>query len=315
MTDIPLVLAFCSYRRATRLPALVAALRAQTCPVPFRILAVNNASPDDTAQVLETLQREPGAPLEVVCEKSPGIVPARNRALANAADCTVLAFLDDDELPQAGWAAAAWDAITREGADCAGGRIELDFTRQARPPWLGDDLLGFLAAIDHGPEAFWITSEATPLWTSNIAYRMELLQAAGLKFDARYNRQGASASGAGGGEDVVMLRSLLAREARIRYRPDMGVIHDVEASRLRRRWFLRLHYHAGVRKGLHELACTPPLLAGAPRYLYTQCLRQMQRTLSLAVRNDPATLRQAMNLTHAFGLIRGCRARDVRRLS
>jgi hypothetical protein len=147
------------------------------------------------------------------------------------------------------------------------------------------------------------------VWTSNIAYRVDYLRTGALRFDHRYNRQGASALSAGGGEDVVMLRALLARQARIRYRPDMIVDHDVEPKRLRRRWFLRLHFQAGVRKGIHELELNPPLLAGVPRYLFVQLIRQWTRAIGLALRGAPGALRQAMTAAHALGLIKGCRMR------
>ena len=106
-----LTVAFCTFKRANRLGQLVSALRAQSCPVPFDILAVNNNSPDDTLDVLERLQARPGAPLRVVTEHAPGIVPARNRALSESLDRDILAFIDDDELPRPGFLDAAYDAI------------------------------------------------------------------------------------------------------------------------------------------------------------------------------------------------------------
>ena len=133
-----LIVAFCTYKRADRLEKLVAELRAQSCPVPFEILAVNNNSPDDTLDVLSQLQRQSGAPLRVVTEMAAGIVPARNRALTEALDRDILVFIDDDELPQPGLLDAAYDAIVNEGAECAGGRVEMDFTTTPRPAWLGD---------------------------------------------------------------------------------------------------------------------------------------------------------------------------------
>jgi glycosyltransferase involved in cell wall biosynthesis len=302
---LPLTVAFCTFKRADRLPRLVQALRAQVCPVPFEILAVNNNSPDNTLEVLAGLQNQSGAPLRVVTEMSPGIVPARNRALTEAQLSDHLVFIDDDELPHSGLINAAYDALANEGADCAGGRVVIDFSTHPRPDWLGDDLLGFLAAIDHGAEAFWIQSEDTPIWTSNIAYRMSYLREHGLRFDARYNREGASAGGYGGGEDVVMLRNLIRLEAKIRYRPDMTVDHGVESWRLRRRYFLQLHYMAGVRKGLHELPIYPKKSFPVPPFLMVQAWRQSQKALAMAVLRRPGALRQGMNASHAFGLIRG----------
>jgi len=304
-----LTFAFCTFNRATRLERLVAAMRAQKCPAPFEILVVNNNSQDNTLEVLKSLQRQSGAPIRIITESAPGIVPARNRALAEAQSSDYLVFIDDDELPHPGLLSAAYEALSSEGADCAGGRVNIDFAPHGRPNWLGDDLLGFLAAIDHGERAFWIKSEATPVWTSNIAYRMSYLREHGLQFDARYNRKGSSASGAGGGEDVVMLRRLLGLGAKIRYRPDMAVDHGVEPWRLTRRYFLRLHYLAGVRKGLHEFPDYERKLFGVPPFLIGQVLRQGIRALLMATLRRKGALRQGMNATHALGLIDGVRER------
>jgi glycosyltransferase involved in cell wall biosynthesis len=308
-TSPAITVAFCTYKRADRLDRLVAALRAQSCPVPFDILAVNNNSPDDTLAVLAALQNQPGAPLRVVTETAPGIVPARNRALAEAQHSDYLVFIDDDELPHPGLLDAAYDALAHEGADCAGGRVIIDFAPHEQPKWLGDDLMGFLAAIDHGKQAFWITSAATPVWTSNIAYRMAYLREHDLRFDARYNRQGASASGSGGGEDMVMLRRLLDLGAKIRYRPDMAVDHGVEPWRLAPRYFLRLHYLAGVRAGQNELPDYPRKLFGVPPFLVRQCFNHALKTLGLFLSGKPGLVRQAMNTTHALGSLQGYRKR------
>ena len=307
-----LSVAFCTYNRAPRLPALVYALRQLNCPVPFEILAVNNNSQDNTLEVLDTLQRQPGPPLRYVTETTPGIVPARNRALTEARDSEYLVFIDDDELPHPGLIDAAYDALAHEGADCAGGRVYINFAPHGRPTWLGDDLIGFLAAIDYGDYAFWVQTEATPLWTSNIAYRMSYLRKHALCFDNRYNRQGTSASVTGGGEDVVMLRRLLDLGAKIQYRPDMIVDHGIEPSRLNQRYFLRLHYLAGVRKGLHELPDYPHKLFGIPPFLIRQALQSSCKAIWMTAIRSNSALRQGMNATHAFGLIRGFLKRQTK---
>ena len=128
-----LTFAFCTYNRASRLERLIAEMRAQDCPIPFEILAVNNNSIDRTLPVLESLARLPGAPLRFVTETRQGIVPARNRALEESLDSDILVFIDDDELPRPGLLRAACDAILTEGAECAGGKVEVDFTGLERP--------------------------------------------------------------------------------------------------------------------------------------------------------------------------------------
>lgn len=305
MTTLTVV--FCTFKRANRLNRLVTALRAQSCPVPFDILAVNNNSPDDTLAVLDALQKQPGAALRVVTETAPGIVPARNRALDESLDRDILVFIDDDELPHPGFLAAAYDAIVNEGAQCVGGSVEMDFITHVRPAWLEDDLLGFLAAVDHGPQRFWIQESSTPIWTANVAYDMRLFRDdPALRFDPRYNREGADV---GGGEDALMLRALLAQQARIRYRPDMVVQHSVDAWKLHRRYFLKLHFRAGLRQAQLSAPDFPAGWLGIPPFLARQFFSHSAKTLGLFLARQPGLIRQAMNAAHALGYLQGYRKR------
>lgn len=297
-----LIVAFCTYNRAARLPALVNALRQQTCPLPFEILAVNNNSQDNTLAVLEQLAREPGANLRYVTEIEPGIVPARNRAIEECLGADYMLFLDDDELPRPGWLTAAHNALTQDGAACVGGRVAVNFAPNPRPPWLGDELLGFLAEVDYGTAPFWIKDTSTPLWTANVAYRMAIFRAdPGLRFDARYNRQG----NIGGGEDAMMFRRLLEQRVQMRYAPDMLVEHFVEPWRLRRSYFLKLHYAAGRRVGQFQSDDYPNSVLGVPPFMVALALRQCGRTAAMYLQRNPQALRQAMNASHALGQIAG----------
>ncbi len=304
---VKLTFAFCTYNRAARLPCLVKAMRAQACPVPFEILAVNNNSIDNTTEVLADLAAASGVPLRWVTEPMQGIVSARNRAITEALGSEVLVFIDDDELPQPGLLAAAADAILNEGAQCAGGRVEVDFSGLDRPQWLEDNLLGFLAEVNHGNQPIWIVDDTTPIWTANIAYDMRLFREdAALRFDHRYDRQGQQL---GGGEDLAMLRTLLGRSTRVRYRPDMAVLHSVEPWRLRRNYFLKLHFQAGLRRALHELPDYRVCLLGMPAFMLRQFAVHCARTLAIAVRRQPGLVRQAMNAAFAWGTIVGYRMR------
>jgi len=309
LTAMPtLTVAFCTFKRADRLEKLVAALRAQHCPVRFEILAVNNNSPDNTLAVLESLRQKPGAPLRVVTEVAPGIVPARNRALAETLDRDILVFIDDDELPQPGLLHAAYEAIAIEGAQCVGGRIEIDFSSLGRPPWLDDELAGFLGRLDHGDSPLWIFDNATPVWSGNTAYAMQLFRDhPSLRFDQRFNRAG---EGIGGGEDAMMLRALLDRGARIRYRPDMAVLHAVEPWKLRRSYFLKLHFRAGQRQGQHQLPTYPKTLLGVPPFLVAQFIRQTIGAAGMLLTRRPGALRKGMNASHAFGALMGYHSRS-----
>lgn len=303
-----LTYAFCTYNRAARLPRMVAAMREQLCPEPFEILAVNNNSSDGTPQVLQDLASQPGARLRWVTEPVQGIVAARNRALSEAMDSDILVFIDDDELPCPGLLAGAVHAIREEGAQCVGGKVVVDFTGLQRPRWLEDDVLGFLAQVDHSPEPFWIQDDSTPVWTANVGYDMALFRAnPSLRFDRRYDRVG---KGAGGGEDLMMFRALLASGARIRYRPDMTVLHSVEPWRLHRRYFLQAHYRAGLRRGQHDLPEYGRTILGVPPFLVAQLAAHAARTVGKGLGRRPGLLRQAMNVAYSWGMLRGYRRRS-----
>lgn len=296
--------AFCTYNRGDRLSGLVSAMRTLRCSSPFEILAINNNSMDKTPTILNTLSKEQGANLRIVTEHKQGIVHARNRAIEESLGSDVLVFIDDDELPDNAALEAVHDAVVNEGADCVGGKIVVDFRGMNRPPWLDDELAGFLGQLDYGPTPFWIEDAAYPIWSGNIAYRMDIFRNhPDLRFDLRYNRAG---DGVGGGEDAMMFRELLGRNYRIRYRPDMCVTHAVDIEKLRKKYFLHLHYLAGVRKGRHELPAYDKKIAGIPPFLLRQLLIQGMGTLTSGI-SGKRYMRKAMNAAHTLGMIVGAR--------
>jgi len=301
MTTI--TIAVCTYNRAQNLPPLIAALRAQDCPVPFEILVVDNNSSDTTSNTVETLINQEGAPVRYAHEPAQGITYARNRAIAESLRSDYIAFIDDDELPGPGWLAASYRALHDEGAECVGGRIDVSRPAMGFPDWITHELLGFLGRLDYGKAPFWITSPETPVWSGNIAYRTSLFRDnETLRFDVRYNRIGA---GVGGGEDAIMFRTLIKQGSLIRYQPDMRIEHLVDSWKLTRRYFLKLHYLAGVRYGRHQLGDYPRLALGVPPFLITQFLRQCAKTATMALLGKTGVLRQAMNASNALGIIIG----------
>lgn len=298
-----LTVSICTFNRAERLSKLITALRQQECPIPFDILVVDNNSTDHTQQELRKLGLEGGARLRFVTEARAGIPYARNRAVEECLDVDYMLFIDDDELPAPGLVEAAFDALEHDRADCAGGKVRVDFKHLRRPTWLGDDLLDFLAEIDHGDKSFWITDRSTPIWTANIAYRMAIFaDDPKLRFDHRYNRIGKAL---GGGSDTVMFRELLERRLRVRYRPDMMVEHHVDAWRLRRGYFLGLHFVNGQKFGHYEAEDHTRTLFGIPPFLVRQAVRNSGKAIAMYITRAPGAFRQTMNAAHDFGNILG----------
>ncbi|WP_446811873.1 glycosyltransferase [Methylomonas sp. 2BW1-5-20] len=302
-TDKILTFAFCTFNRVERLEKLVACMRAQSCPIPFKILAIDNNSSDSTSDILNQLTQLAGPELHWVHEPTQGIVAARNRAIQEALNSDILVFVDDDELPLPGLLNATVDAVINEGAECVGGRIDIDFSNQNRPRWLDDELLGFLGALDHGDCAFWIEDNTTPVWAGNIAYDMDLFRRdPTLRFDRRYDRKGKTI---GGGEDLMMFNLLLQQKRRIRYRPDMAILHAVEPWRLQRHYFIKVHFLAGFRGAINDFPAYNRTHLGIPPFLVAQLIRQIWQWLLLAC-SLKNSLRQAMNISYSLGQISGC---------
>ncbi len=298
-----LTYAVCSYNRSDRLESLLPAMRAQVCSIPFEILVVDNNSSDATREVVAQIAGQAGPPIRYVFEPKQGIPYARNRAIEESMASDFMVFIDDDEVPRPGTLESAVNAFSREHAQCVGGKVKVRIAPEDRPPWLGNDLLGFLAETDHGEEPFWVCDETTPIWTANVGYQTTLFKThPNLRFDARYNRKGHKI---GGGSDRVMFRELIKLKVPIRYCPDMVVEHFVESWRLRRSYFLRLHFINGCRYARFESGEYPRTFLGVPPFMLPLALRQWARVGSMLLRGSPGALRQTMNAAHALGIIAG----------
>jgi len=301
-------IAICSYNRCERLIKLIGLLRQQSCSVPFDILIVNNKSSDNTTEILKKLSLEPGAPLRFVTETKQGIAHARNRAIEECMNANYMFVMDDDELPTPGLLEAAYQALEFEQFDCIGGKVNVKFENNARPKWLTDDLLGFLAETNYGEKPFTIKDYSTPIWTANIAYRMDIFRKnPDLRFDVRYNREGKAV---GGGEDVMMFNAWLKRGYKLGYNPAMRVDHFVESWRLKQSYFYKLHFTSGKKQGLFELPEYDNTLLGIPPFLLKQFLSHFFKTLVMYITRQPGRVRQGMNAAHALGLIYGYHSKN-----
>jgi glycosyltransferase involved in cell wall biosynthesis len=300
-TSSRVTVAVCSYNSATTLTGLVQALQNQSCSIPVEILVVDNNSTDETRQLVNDLSAREGASLRYVFESNQGIPYARNRAIEESLESDYLAFIDADEMPEPGWLAAAVDALLNEDAVCVGGKIHVKLPTGQSPVWLTQQLMAFLGQLDHGEKSFWVKDRSTPVWSGNVAYRTDLFST-GMRFDDRYNRSG---KGVGGGSDGIMFRQLLEQAVRIRYRPDMVINHLVEDEKLKRSYFIRLHYVAGRKFGEYQMSTQKKSLFGVGPFMIRQLLVQTGKALVMLLRRDPDAVRQAMNASYAVGTLTG----------
>ena len=101
--------------RAARLPRLVAALEAQTLPhAEFEVVLVDDASTDATPSVLTRLRETSPLMLRAISQPCrTGPAGARNAGWRSTSSA-VVAFTDDDCIPEPGWLAAGLAALEAE---------------------------------------------------------------------------------------------------------------------------------------------------------------------------------------------------------
>lgn len=288
----------CTHNQAERLRKTLLQIRNLTPPSrPWELLVVNNNCSDNSAELLaEQDWRPEGLPIRVVLETKLGLSNARNRGVVEA-NGEYLLFVDDDENPCSDWLVAYEQEILTHQPDALGGRIEVMFEHGDRPPWLQDELLGFLGLLNHG-EAQWLTEPRKPFYGGNFAVKKTVFDTAG-NFDAELGRKGRVNSG---GEDTDFYRRLLDLGCRIRWVPDAIIYHRIRSDKLRRSYFLELHYRQGISEGLQKRGDGRRI---PPPYLFGQWLRSLKNALAARLsKGRNHSLRAEMNVIYFTGYIK-----------
>jgi glycosyltransferase involved in cell wall biosynthesis len=299
-TNIAYTLALCTHNHADRLTKTLHSLGAlRHSQSSFELLVVNNASTDGTSAILEQTDWQPqGVPVRVVVENRLGLSNARNRAIAEARGDYII-FFDDDETLDPDWLKEYEQAIHTWQPDALGGRIEVLFEGGERPRWLQDELLGFIGQLSHGPTPKELSDPATPVFGGNFGFRKAVFEEIG-GFDADLGRRGGDNTG---GEDTEIYRRMVHAGMKVRWVPDAVIYHRIESLKLRKSYFLDLHYRQGRMEGRRRRGAANRL---PPPYLFPQLLRAFsaaaERRYCLG---SDQSLRLEMNVAYFVGFIFG----------
>lgn len=243
----------------------------------YEILVVDNASSDDTAEVVQALAGEVGN-LRYVLERRSGLSHARNRALREARG-PLVAFLDDDAIASRRWLEALLDAyVSGDDVVAVGGRTFLGWPR-TRPGWLPAERDRFYGSFDLGDERRAMRFPIYP-FGANMAISREALVAVG-GFAPQLGRRGRSLAS---NEERFAFRKLAEAGGIVVYEPTATVRHNVLADRVNVSWVLRRSFAQGCSNVLEQALVEP----SSPRRLW---LYSAGRNLYLLVIQPPRHLR------------------------
>lgn len=257
VTDGPepeMTVVVCTHNRAHLLAThLVPVLRQATDKV-YEVVVVDNASEDGTVDVVLSLCRE-HPHLRLAQEPALGVSRARNRGLAEAR-APIVAFTDDDCIPEADWVEALLEAFRRPEVGAAGGRIRVGWPAGEPPPWVPDRYLGYWGALDLGEAPGALGPGATP-YGGNLAVRRAVALDLG-GFDPELGFRGATLMGS---EDVDLMERLRRAGWEVHWQPAAQVTNRLAAERTTRRYLLRRLYGQGQTDRLRGRPA-PPLGLG-----------------------------------------------------
>lgn len=290
--------ALCTHNQANRLQRTLVDL-AQLKPPRglWELLIIDNGCHDSTPDLLTRHIWPDGWQVRVVRENTLGLSNARNRAIASARGDYVI-FMDDDETPDPDWLCAFERLIWDKRPDAFGGRIRVLF-EDARPPWLTDEILGFLGELNRADTVAPLTEPHTSFYGGNFGVHVSVCRRIG-NFDTFLGRKGANNTG---GEEVDFYRRLLDAGMKVWWTPDAIIYHRILASKLRRNYFLDLHFRQGWMEATRQRGDGPRI---PPNYIWGQLFRAVMTVWSLYRQSGRnSTLRKEMNVVYFVGQIWG----------
>ena len=128
----------CTYNRADWLREAIESLtKLETDNFTYEVLVVDNASTDNTNEVVTQVAENSSCAIRYVREGEPGVSFARNRGVNEANASTWIAFFDDDEIASPGWLLELLKAAQQHEVKCVGGGVHLKLDegnqRELRP--------------------------------------------------------------------------------------------------------------------------------------------------------------------------------------
>ncbi|BAZ31747.1 glycosyl transferase family protein [Cylindrospermum sp. NIES-4074] len=247
-----------TYNGEHRLPELLERLRNQldTENIAWEIIVVDNNSTDNTAQVIQTYQKnwQCPYPLKYYFEAKQGAAYARKKAVAEAQG-VLIGFLDDDNYPVSNWVAAAYNfAQKHPKAGAFGSQIHPDW--EVEPPENFQRIAPFLAITERGdlPLLYEAKKKLLPPSAGLVVRRQAWL-------DSVPNQPILTGRVTGNmltSEDLEMLSYIQKMGWEIWYNPDMEIDHKIPNTRLQRDYLIPFFRGIGLSRYVTRMVNIQP---------------------------------------------------------
>jgi GT2 family glycosyltransferase len=239
-----------TYMRPQGLARLLESLAALTFrknpAVQVRVVVVDNDAAGSARPIVEQAAARLPWPVEYAVEPRRGISFARNRAVALAQGCGLVAFIDDDELADAAWLDELLAAQQAYDADVVAGPVQPIF-EQEPPAWV---LQGRFVGVRRFERARRPTGSAIPYAsTASVLLRRRALDSVDGPFHPGFALSG--------GSDLFLTRQLAQAGARLIWCDEAIVSEVVPASRARAGWIIQRAYRVGNTLSLCEKELEP----------------------------------------------------------
>jgi len=251
------------------------------------IIVADNGSTDATrATIRLAAARGQGLPVHYLYVGEPGKSAAINMALQHAQG-DLIAFTDDDAVPEPAWLAQLAAAFEDPSVDFVAGRI-LPRWEAPPPAWMSPSLYGVLAIGDGGelPLRIEAGGRAHPMTVgANMAVRMSVIRRlGGLRRDL-----GKLDGTLRTGEDHEFFLRMIHGGCLGVYVPSAIVRHFVPRARLRREYFRAWLYQNGQDVARLETAYPAGRrLFGVPRYLWRTAAADAAAAIKATIVTNPA---------------------------
>ena len=197
----------------------------------LNILVVDNASEKTTLDVVNEISSVSPFKITYACEKTPGIVAARNKCVTEflQTDAQYLFFIDDDEWPSKNnWAQKLLNKQKEYNADVVTSHI-LSVGEQGTPKWAVE--------LIYGKNPLKEGDIVNKFYTNNLLICRHVLEKITPAFDKRFAMTGAS--------DYHFALKCSKADFKAFY-INAPVIEEFPKSRATIKWFLRRGFRSGI---------------------------------------------------------------------